>query len=175
MITDPVDLDPMYTQVRAFLLLVVPTTSPLWEVIQGLDNRVGQPAGNHVVMTALFQRRLRTNQVTDDGVDQEAAYEMGVEVTMQLDVYGDKTVPSVAAAISTMWRSDLACDALAPACQPLECDQGRQVPCVTGEDQYLLRWTLTATLQYNPVTTAPQQSATALEVGLINVDVSYPP
>lgn len=169
------DFTALFTAVRAWLLQVVPTVVPAWEVIQGYDNQVPQPAGNHVVMTPLLQNRLRTNQVTDDGLLQTAAYEMGTEMLMQLDVYGDLTAGTVAAAIATMWRSDPACEALAPVCQPLHADQPRQIPCVTGEEQYLTRWTITASLQYNPVTVATQQSADTVVVGLINVDVSYPP
>ena len=40
-------------------------------------------------------------------------------------------------------------------------------PLVTGEEQYDERWILTASLQYNPIVTIPQQSADALSVSQI--------
>jgi hypothetical protein len=49
------------------------------------------------------------------------------------------------------------------------------VPLVTGEEQYLERWTVRAVLQYNPVTTVLQDYAGSATVNVINVDERYPP
>jgi hypothetical protein len=49
------------------------------------------------------------------------------------------------------------------------------MPYKTGEEQYNRRWTVLASLQYNPVTTLPQQFADAADVEVINVDERYPP
>jgi hypothetical protein len=173
------DLEAVYTKVNAFLATVVP---PGTEIVKGLGNRAPPPAGPHVAVTLLFQQRLRTNQAayTDTGnpgppEDQGArAVEVGMRLDMQLDFYGPDAGNWAAMTVALL-RDDYGCEQLAPDCQPLYADEGRQIPFVTGEQQYQQRWTVTATLQYNPVTSLPQQFANAAVVDLINVDERYPP
>lgn len=166
----------LYEKVRAFLLTVVPVGT---EVIRGLDNRAAMPAAGFVCFQLIFQQRLRTN--VDADVDPfpaeepgETLAEQGTRVDMQVDYYGVDSA-SWAAMASTLWRDDYACQLLAPVCQPLYIDDGRMVPFVPGEEQYVERWTQTAVLQWNPVTSVPQQFADVASVTLINVDERYPP
>ena len=49
------------------------------------------------------------------------------------------------------------------------------VRALIGKAQYEERWTFDVALQINPTITMPQQSANALQVGLLNVDRTYPP
>jgi hypothetical protein len=51
---------------------------------------------------------------------------------------------------------------------PLYCDDGQEVPLVTGEEQYERRWALTMSLQYNPIVIVPQQSAEVLSMNILN-------
>jgi hypothetical protein len=165
----------LYTKVRAFILDIVPTGTL---VIRGPVNRAAQPAADHVVITLVARKRLRTNVTTysdPSPTTGTAALEEGVQREMQVDFYGDTLAPDWAAMFETVWRSEYACRALAPTCQPLYADEARQMPLVTGEEQYLERWMVRAMLQYNPVTTTVQEFADTLVVDLINVDVSYPP
>jgi hypothetical protein len=74
-----------------------------------------------------------------------------------------------------LWRDEYGCNMLNPEASPLYTDDARMVPLVTGEEQYLERYVLTAVLQTNPVTTVSQQFADTANVGLINVDSTYPP
>jgi hypothetical protein len=166
----------LYTKLRTFLLTIVPSGV---EVVQGLGNRASMPAGPFVAMTAVLQKRLATNQdaytdpypLPDPG---SRAVQQNTRFDVQLDFYGP-SAGDWAAMTSTLLRDDDGCAALSPDCQPLYADEGRQVPFVSGEEQYVLRWTVTACLQYNPVTTLPQQFAGAAAVTLINVDEAYPP
>jgi hypothetical protein len=64
---------------------------------------------------------------------------------------------------------------LSPEAVPLYTDTTNMVPLVTGEDQFLERYTLTAALQWNVRVTNPQQSAIVADVELINVDERFPP
>lgn len=166
----------VFTSVRAFLLSIVPAGTI---VLRGPVNRAAQPAGDHIIITPTFRKRLRTNVETDTDPggsdDGTTALEEGVQVDIQTDCYGGALAPDWAAMIETVWRSEYAVTALAPACAPLYADDARQIPLVTGEEQYLERWLVRAVIQYNPVTTTPQQFADALTVDLINVDERYPP
>ncbi len=166
----------VYVRLEAFLQFILPTGTP---VVQGLQNRVPTPSGAYVSMLAIIQKRLATNIETysdpeDAPEDATRTVQQNTRVDMQLDFYGPNAADWSAMA-ETLWRDDEGCRLLAPDCQPLFADESRQSPLVTGEEQYQQRWTLTATLQYNPSIALPQQFADAAVVGLINVDVEYPP
>lgn len=154
---------------------ILPALTP---VLPGPINRAAQPAVDHLIMTPIHRRRLRTNVEVD--VDPFptpggfTAIETGTAVTFQMDFYG-ASAAEWAAALVAVWRSEYAVRGLAPECAPLYADEGRMIPLVTGEEQYLTRWTLSAVVQYNPVTAQPQQFADTAEVTVINVDERYPP
>lgn len=165
----------LYTKVRAFLTAIVPAGT---EVRQGMPNGVPMPAGGFVCMQLIHGARLSTNRDTYTDPNPlpggTRARTFSQATQMQLDFYGPLALDN-SAMVETLWRDDYACDALAPECQPLYADAAKLAPFVNGEEQYEPRWTLTATLQYNPVVTNPQEFAGALSVELINVDVEYPP
>lgn len=170
----PVQAD-LFTTLRTFLLTLVPAGV---EVVKGQENRVAMPLGPFILMTPLYQIRLATNEddyddpFPADGGTQSAKVSMRVDI--QLDFYGPDS-QAWATIVSTLWRDFVGCDGLAPTCQPLYADDPRQLALVTGEEQYEQRWSLTATLQYNPVTVTVQDFADTLDVTLIDVDVVYPP
>jgi|SRR5882724_1777240 len=164
-------LDEVMTKVRAFLIAIVPAGTP---VIRGPVNRAAQPAVDHIIFTPIMRNRLRTNLHEDDSVTQETTIEEGAKVTVQFDFYGENAGDWSASA-ETLWRDEYACDILSPEAQPLYTDTANMVPLVTGEDQFLERFVLTATLQWNVRVTVTQQSANVLDYDLINVDVRFPP
>jgi len=167
--------DDIMVALRAFLLTIVPNTV---EVVQGLGNRVPTPASEFVVMTPLFTGRLATNEsVYTDPFPTPGgtrAIKQSTRLDVQLDFYGVASA-EWAAMTETLLRDPAGCDALAPSCQPLYADEARQIPYVSGEDQYMARWSLTASFQWNPTTTLSQDFAATLDVTLINVDEAYPP
>lgn len=160
----------VYASLRAFLLqFVVPSGT---EVVRGQDNRVAQPRGAHVVMQNVTLRKLSTNvHVYADPIVTIQAF---TELRMQLDFYG-AAAAEWAEAASTLLRDPIGCTSLAPVCQPLYADMASQSPLITGEHQYLNRYTLDAYIQWNPLVTLPQQFADTLSVLLVNVDERYPP
>jgi hypothetical protein len=173
------DLDAVLIKLRALLLDVLPADA---EVITGPVNRAAQPKGGHVVMTHLYDLRLRTNQTTlirptaPAPAAGSADIEQGTEIHIQLDFYGGVNFPASApaqwaAAVSTIFRDEYAVTALAPEAAPLYIDDARMIPLVTGEEQYRVRYASTAHLQYNPVTTKPQQFAEELTVSTIDANI----
>lgn len=172
--------DDLFTKVKAFIASLL-GDSPNPEVFKGLGNRVNMPkAPGFVVMTGVLQQRLRTNVDTSAPsgspapADGTVAVNAGLRFDMQLDFYGPLS-GQWSATLCAMLRDDAGCQALAPVCQPLYADDARMVPLITGEEQYLERWTLTAVMQYNPTVTVAQQYAVEAAATLINVDEAYPP
>ncbi|OYV48595.1 MAG: hypothetical protein B7X10_02855, partial [Burkholderiales bacterium 21-58-4] len=90
----------------------------------------------------------------------------------QIDCYGPLS-SDWAAMLSTLLRDEYACDAMAGV-QPLSADDPKMVALVDGEQQYEERWSITALLQYNPATVTPMKFFDAVDVGLVNVDETYP-
>lgn len=170
-------------KLRTLVLAVVPAGV---EVVQGMDNRVSPPPRDpgYVRMTPILQQRLRTNVDAYDDPAQPPgppftvgtrAMEQGTKITVQLDCYGP-TGEDWAVMLSTVLRSEYACDVLAPDVAPLYADEPKVSPYVDGERQYEPCWIVGAVLQYNPVTSTPQEFADTLDVNpIINVDVEYPP
>jgi len=167
--------DTWMAKVRDFVLSIVPSGTP---VLRAPINRAAMPKDPCVIMTPLFQKRLRTNLHTD--IDPfpdpggSTSTEMGTEAHVQLDFYGPQSNDWCAAA-AMLWRDEYGCNMLNPDASPLYTNDARMVPLVTGEEQYFERYSLTAVLQWNPVTVTPQQFVDAVDVVLIDVDVAYPP
>jgi hypothetical protein len=168
MTTTPL-FDALFVKIRAWLLTLVPSGTP---VVRGYVNGVPQPNGNHVIITGLFERRLRTNVNSyddDGGSGGTKAIEQGTEIHVQFDYYGSDAA-NWAARVSTLFRDESAVAAMSPEVSPLYIDDARNIPLVTGEEIYLTRFTSTAVLQYNPVTTIPQEFAGSAVVGLVEAD-----
>lgn len=173
----PPQLD-VYIVVQAFVMSVTGLGMPL--VIQGLPNRAAMPpaAPGFVSMQLTRVKRLRTNEVTWDYsaiTPTELAVEQGTELRLQLDLYGAAS-GDWGVMLQTLLRDEAGCVALAPTCQPLYSSDATQVDLEDDEQQYEQRWTIEAILQYNPVTSVPQQFANTFgPVTVINVDEAYPP
>ena len=101
--------------------------------------------------------------------------ETGVE--FQLDVHGPNSSDNVQV-ISTLFRDGYAYDffaALNPAITPLYADEPMQVPFINDQQQYETRYVLPVRIQANQSVTVPQQFASQVVVGLLNVDATFPP
>ncbi len=167
-------LSAIFVKLRAMILTIAPTGT---EVVLGQQNRVPLPLGRVVVMTPLWQRRLATNQSEYDdpvSVIGSRAITASMELAVQLDTYGEGS-GGVAAQLVILIRDDYGCEALAPDAAPFYVDDARQIPLVSGEQQYVERWTSTALFGYTPRVAVPQEFADQAIVDLISVDASYPP
>ena len=144
-------------------------------VIRTQVNRTAMPAGDFVAMTPRASDSLSTN------IDANAAYAKSVKAptrwAAQIDCYGAQAGDR-AKAIAALLRDDYACQQFAASgydIQPLYASDAQQFPLITGELQYLERWTFEVSLQYNGILTFPEDTANALVVDLINVDARYKP
>lgn len=99
------------------------------------------------------------------------------EYTVQLDVHGPASADN-AQIISTLLRDNYACDFFTASSidmQTLYASGPRQLFFNNGEQQYEERWIVDSCMQINPVVSVAQQFAGTVDLGLINVDVTYPP
>lgn len=159
----------IFTAVRTFLLDYVSC-----EVVRGLGNRVPMPKGDFIAMTQGQNLNLATPEhsyTTTNNIKQAKQF------TVQIDCYGAKSSERAAYLASLFW-DDLASQSFATSgkdIKPLYADDPRQIPLVNGEDQYEERWMFNVLIQYNPIVSIAQQSATTLTIGLTEIDAAYPP
>lgn len=146
-------------------------------VVRGQQNRVPPPKGRYVYITPILAPALSLPHTTYSDVPNAGSMTLTrpTQWNAQVDCYGDGA-QDMALAICIALRSSYGCDALkASGAQPLYTGDPRQLPFITGEDQYLERWSVDAVLQFNPSITVPQQFADELHVDLVEVDTTYPP
>lgn len=165
----------VFDGLRAFVLDVLPL--PAEQVVKGQQNRAPMPTGpNFVVLTPTGRARLATNVRTYAPTDDPAPAlgqrdtQQQTRLDIQIDVYGPAAAEN-AQIVSTLLRDTYGCDFLRPhLVQPLYTGEPRQLPLVTGEQQYLQRWMLGATLQFNPTVSTSQQFADIVDVTLVEID-----
>lgn len=157
-----------------FLLPILPSGV---EVVLGQDNRVPPPKGtNFLVMTPLFRARISTNVDTySDGYPSSPSVKNALQptkLTVQVDVIGPDSADH-AQRIATLWRDEYATDALNAKnvrIQPLYCEDPKQIPWTSGEQQVDQRWEIDLHIQINPTVTLPQDFADKIVTKTIQAD-----
>lgn len=159
-ITIPVD-----SVITALGQFLEPFVDGAW-IIRAQQNRVAPPRGPFVKLTEILQTPLETATLTNDGDNGQLTIYGPKRIDIQIDFYGP-CAGDQCAAVATVYRTAYAPAQFPDGIKPLYCSDGNQGPLITGEEQYESRWTLTASLQYNPLVVLPQQSATALEINTL--------
>lgn len=182
------NINPVIGAVYAALVPFIATVTglPASNIVLGLANRAAMPMPGFITVQAITRHRLRTNQHSGVSIAEDLSgsvtIEEGVEVAVQIDCYSvppaDAVTPTAedwATMLSSTLRDNYACSQFPSNIQPLYADDARMIPLVAGEEQYEERWSLDAHFQYDPQTTIPQQYADVLTLGLIDIDVEFPP
>ena len=177
--TISVTQDATLAALRSWLLSVLPDGT---EVVAGQSNRVPEPRiTDFVVMIPLLRERIETNITKYEDPYPSTPSTRSVlqptKLTVQLDVHGPNGGDNVQI-VTTLFRDLNACEAFAASgidVSPLYTSEPRQLPFINAEQQYEDRHTVDVVMQVNPIVTQSQDFADALHVGIINVDVVYPP
>jgi hypothetical protein len=157
MYTASITVDQVIDALAAFLAPFVPGA----EVVRAQVNRVAMPPNPCVILTEMMQVDL-TVPATDYQPDDGTATVYGpTRIDVQIDFYGAQA-SEFCKAVKTAFRSHWGFSHFPANIKPLYTSDGIQAPLVTGEQQYESRWTLTASLQYNPIVTVPQDFADVL-------------
>jgi hypothetical protein len=137
------------------------------EVVRAQVNRVAMPPNPCVILTELLQSDLSV-PATEYQPPVDPAPAIGTatiygpsRIDMQMDFYGAQA-GEFCKTVKTAFRSHWGFAHFPAGIKPLYTSDGIQAPLTTGEQQYESRWTLTASLQYNPVVTVPQEFADVL-------------
>lgn len=146
----------MFTALRKFLLLLVDVP-----VIQSQQNKVALPTGNFIAMTSLGEDVKSTNTITYDNESSDPGAEIHQRTALwrvQLDCFGSES-ESMASLISTVFRSEWACEAfksIGYSLAPVSTGDPHQTAFINSESGYEDRWTLDATLTIDKAVTVPR-------------------
>jgi len=135
------------------------------KVIRAQVNRTPMPQGNFVVLTELFSVDLSIPRENFDSVNNAIDLTGPTRIDVQIDFYGENC-GDYCKAVQAAFRTPFAYNNFPINVKPLYTSDGIQAPLINGQQQWQSRWTLTVSLQYNPVIEIPQDSATALDIGL---------
>ena len=157
MYTSSITVDQVIDALADFLAPFVPGA----QVVRAQVNRVAMPSNPGVVLTEMLQVDLSvpaTEYQPDAGT---ATVEGPTRIDIQIDFYGAQA-GEFCKTVKTAFRSHWGFAHFPANIKPLYTSDGIQSPLTTGEQQYESRWTLTASLQYNPIVTVPQDFADTL-------------
>lgn len=154
MYTASITVDQVIDALAAFLAPFVPGS----EVVRAQVNRVAMPPNPCIILTEMMQVDL-TVPATGYQPDDDTATVYGpTRIDVQIDFYGAQA-GEFCKTVKTAFRSHWGYEHFPANIKPLYTSDGMQSPLTTGEQQYESRWTLTASLQYNPTVTVPQEFA----------------
>lgn len=158
-------IDAVIDALKAFILpfYLAQPDSDTANIVRGQGNRVAMPPSPCIVLTEVLQQPLETP--IQDGSNLVLTIIGPKRIDIQIDIYGP-TAGDISTALENVFRTSYACDQFPDNIKPLYASDSLQAPLITGEEQYESHWLLTATLQYNPTLTVPQQSATALAIDI---------
>ena len=153
-------------QVIDALAVFLAPFAPGAEVVRAQVNRVAMPPNPCVILTEMIQVDL-TVPATDYQPDVDTATIYGpTRIDVQIDFYGAQA-GEFCKTVKTAFRSHWGYEHFPANIKPLYTSDGVQSPLTTGEQQYESRWTMTASMQYNPTVTVPQDFADDLGVASI--------
>ena len=170
MYTASISVDQVIDALAAFLADFVPGG----QIVRAQVNRVALPANPCAVLTEVLQVDLSVPATEYQPLDGTATIYGPSRIDVQIDFYGAQAGEFCKTA-KTAFRSHWGFAHFPANIKPLYTSDGIQSPLTTGEQQYESRWTLTASMQYNPTVTVPQEFADqAYPNKVIPVDVIAP-
>jgi hypothetical protein len=144
----------------ALIAFLTPFVTPS-VIVRAQGNRVSPPQGPFVLLTELRTVDIETPIVTNS--NPVVSIEGRKRIDWQIDFYGPLSGDQCSA-ITSVFRTGYTVAQFPANISPLYLSDGIQSPLITGEEQYESRWTITASLQYDPIITVPAQFATALRI-----------
>lgn len=157
MYTSSITVDQVIDALADFLAPFVPAA----QVVRAQVNRVPMPSNPGIVLTEMLQVDLSVPDTEYHPTDNTATIKGPTRIDVQIDFYGAQA-GEFCKTVKTAFRSHWGFAHFPANIKPLYTSDGIQSPLITGEQQYESRWTLTASLQYNPIVTVPQEFADVL-------------
>lgn len=160
-----ISVDAVIEALGAFIQPFVAAGAP---IVRGQVNRTAMPLDGWVLLTEVLKVDLETATVNGNQTNAQASVLAPKRIDVQVDIFGPAAADQMAA-VKGVYRTSYAVSQFPTGIAPLYCTDERQTSLVNDQQQYESRWTLTASLQYNPTVYIPKQFATALKVTLEDI------
>jgi hypothetical protein len=132
-------------------------------IVRAQVNRVPPPGVQFVKLTEIINTDLSVPYLLYAPIEDTTEISTNIvgptRLDVQIDFYGESS-GDWCRTIQNVVRCGYGFDNFPSNIKPLYTSDGTQTPLITGEEQYLSRWTLTLSVQYNPMVELPQESAT---------------
>lgn len=156
-------VDAVIEALGAFITPFVPAGT---QIVRGQQNRTAMPPDAFVLLTEVLKVDLSTPIETNAPENAQISVMSPKRIDVQVDFFGPASCDQIAA-VKGVYRTSYAVRQFPAGIAPLFCTDERQTSLTNAEQQYEDRWTLTASLEYNPTVYLPQQFATALKVNIL--------
>jgi hypothetical protein len=144
------------------------------EIIRTPVNLAAMPKGGFIAMTPKSFNDLSTP------INKNTAFNQYItrpaQLVVQLDFYGSSSMDN-ANIVNASLRDNFAADFFTASgidLQTLYCGDAIQLPIVSGESQYIERWSMACNLQMNPMIERITQSANSLNINVLNAETFKP-
>jgi len=169
MYTSSITIDTVIEALAAFIAPFMPGA----QIIRAQVNRTPMPSNPCAILTELLEVDLSVPR-TDYQPPTAPIPATGTatiigptRIDVQIDFYGTQA-GDYCKIVKNAFRSQWGYSVFPANIKPLYTSDGVQSPLITGEQQYESRWTLTASLQYNPNVQIPQDFAEVATINSIN-------
>ena len=153
-------------------MLIHYTDCPKENILAGYNNKVQLPSdNNYIIFTVLGQTRIGTPIVEfGSGVSKNTSYQ-DFRVDVQIDFYGQFAFDR-ANDIINISRTLFLCDLMAPyGIQPIECDEAQNLTGVSGEKEYVERWTVTMSVDYRDAVSDNQDGFNTAQLNILETEL----
>ena len=146
------------------------TDCPANNIIAGYNNHNKLPSdNNYIIFTVLDPFRYGTPRV-ETTILGNTSYQT-FRVPVQIDFYGDLSFDR-ANDIINISRTEFLCDFLKPyGIQPIACDDAQNLTGVSGEQEYVERWTIRLEIDYDDAVSDSQDWFNTAELNLFETEL----
>lgn len=139
-------------------------------ILAGYNNHVVLPKDNdYIIFTILNPIRYGTPRVITDN-NGNTSYQT-YRMTVQIDFYGDLSFDR-ANDIINVSRTEFLCQFLKPyGLQPIACDEAQNLTGVSGENEYVERWTVRMEIDYCDAVSDSQDWFNTAELNIFETEL----
>lgn len=151
-------------------MLLKYTDCPANNILAGYNNHVKLPSdNNYIIFSLLNPFRYGTPRVEFKN-GKNTSYQT-YRMTVQLDFYGDLSFDRVSDIINIS-RTEFLCQFLKPyGIQPIACDEAQNLTGISGEQEYVERWTVRLEIDYDDAVSDSQDWFNTAELNIFETEL----
>lgn len=178
-----VSSETVYKAVKDFELLLMQPDIKDAQILTGNENNLSLPNTREYVINTIIGHReigtpVETYEWNEETQAMSAIVSRLIEMSIQVDAYSNRPEKARmrAETLATVARTPSGCDFFYRyGISSMYADDPRNTTVVIDENQFVQRWTTTLHISYTHKVRLDVDSLNAVNVGVYNVDVRFPP